>query len=191
MSLQLNFNTCVINSCSQIRFNETTLPYNINNLGGYGTPNPLDSSFTSAILEITNPNNISYTIDLFNTTLFPTYNSSLYYDIPLNSIGNPNTIIDGKWKFVYTISDGTNTYTKTVYKLFYCNSECCVTKMQPTIEVDCDCCNKTDSYSNYIKAWSFLQSLKNAAKCGDTTLFSSIKKIVDKLCLNSECKTCK
>lgn len=27
-------------------------------------------------------------------------------------MGNPDTITDGQWKFVYTISDGANTYTK-------------------------------------------------------------------------------
>ena len=190
MSLQLKFNTCVINSCSQIRFNETTLSYTTSNTGGYGTPNPLDSTFTSATLEITGPNTVTYTINLFATSLFPTYDSSQVYDIPLSGMGSPTSIVDGQWKFVYTISDGVNIYTKTIYKLFYCNSECCVTKMQPTIET-CDCCNDTESYSTYVKAWSFLQSLKNAAKCGDTTLFASIKKIVDKLCLNNGCKTCK
>ena len=190
MSLQLNFNTCVINSCSQIRFNETTLSYTTSNTGGYGTPNPIDGSFTSATLEITNPSGTAYTIDLFATSLFPTFNSSQVYDIPLTDMGSPTSIVDGQWKFVYTISDGVNTYSKTIYKLFYCNSECCVTSMQPTVET-CDCCNDNKSYNTYIKAWSFLQSLKNAAKCGDTTTFTSIKKIVDKLCLNNGCKTCK
>lgn len=191
MALQLNFDLCVINNCTQLRFNETTKSYTTSNTGGYSTPNPLDSSFTSATLEITGPDTVVYTINLYNTSLYPTFDSSLTYDIPLASMGTPSTITDGEWKFVYTISDGIDTYIRTIYKLFYCNLECCVTKMQPTVEVSCDCCDKTDSYSTYIKAWSFLQSLKNAAKCGDTTLFTSIKKIVDKLCLNSECKTCK
>jgi len=190
MALQLNFSTCVINSCSQIRFTETTGVYNSSNTTGYGTPNPLDSAMTSATLTITNPDGVTYTLDLFVTSLFPTYNTSQYYDIPLSSIGSPTSIEDGEWLFVYTVSDGVDTYTKTIYKYFYCNSECCIKQMQPNVET-CDCCKETQSYKDYILAWTQLESLKKAAACGDVDNFNAIKKIVDKLCLNNGCKTCK
>jgi len=191
MGLQLNFSTCVINGCTQIRFQETTGFYSTANTGGWGTPNINLSDVLTATLTITPYNSTStYNLNLLATTLFPTDNSSFTYDIPLSSIGNPSNIVDGKWLFVYTITDGTNTYTKSIYKYFYCNSECCVTSMLPDIDT-CDCCKETSEYKNYILAWTQLQSLKKAAACGDETNFTAIKKIIDKLCLNSGCKTCK
>lgn len=190
MSLQLNFDLCVVNSCSQLRFNECTGYYSTANPTGWGTPNPNVLLATSATLDITGPDNITHTVDLFATTLFPTNNTLFEYDIPLSSIGSPSTITDGQWKFLYTVVADGATYTREIYKYFYCNSECCVTGMQPTVTT-CDCCDKNESYNNYITAWTFLQSLKDAAKCGDYTNFTNIKKIVDKLCLNSGCKTCK
>jgi len=62
--------------------------------------------------------------------------------------------------------------------------------MLPDVDT-CDCCKETTDYKNYILAWTQLQSLKKAAACGDETNFTAIKKIIDKLCLNSGCKTCK
>jgi hypothetical protein len=191
MALQLNFSICVINSCTQIRFQETTGFYSTANPGGWGPPNIDLNDAVTATLAITPYNSTStYNLNLLATTLFPTNNSSFTYDIPLSSIGNPSNIVDGKWLFVYTITDGTNTYTKSIYKYFYCNSECCVTSMLPDIDT-CDCCKETSEYKNYILAWTQLQSLKKAAACGDETNFTAIKKIIDKLCLNSGCKTCK
>jgi len=55
----------------------------------------------------------------------------------------------------------------------------------------CDSCPKDDSEELYNKAKTMFDSLENAAECGDLTTFNSIKKIIDKLCLNSGCKTCK
>ena len=191
MALQLKFSTCVINGCTQIRFTETTGFYSIVNTGGYGAPNMEVSDATSATLAITNTSGTTYTIDLLATTLFPTIITSQYYDIPVADIGSPTSITDGEWLFVYTVSDGVDTYTASKYQYFYCNSECCVTEMLAAIDLSCDCCKETTDYKNYILAWTQLQSLKKAAACGDSTNFTAIKKIVDKLCKNSSCKTCK
>jgi len=191
MALQLNFNTCVINGCTQIRFSETTGLYSTANPGGWGAPNIDVSDAVTATLAITPyGSTTTYTIDLLDTGLFPTHETSFEYDLPLSEIGSPTSIVDGQWLFVYTVTDATDTYTKTIYKYFYCNSECCVTSMLPDIDT-CDCCKETSDYKNYILAWTHLQSLKKAAACGDSANFAAIKKIVDKLCLNSGCKTCK
>jgi len=191
MALSLNFDLCVINACKQIRFTEITGFYGSTNTGGWGTPNPSVSAMTTATLEITNPDGVVYTGNLFVTSLFPTDDIGISYDIPLALIGSPTSIEDGQWKFVYTVTDGVTTYTKTIYKYFYCNSECCVTQMLANLDLSCDCCKDSDSYKNYILAWTQLQSLKKAAACGDSANFETIKKIVDKLCKNSGCKTCK
>lgn len=192
MALQLNFSTCVINGCTQIRFSETTGLYSTANPGGWGVPNIQTSDAVTATLAITPyGSTTTYTIDLLATTLFPTDNTSFTYDIPLSSIGNPTSILDGQWLFVYTITDATDTYTKSIYKYFYCNLECCVSNMLAALDLSCDCCKDSTEYKNYILAWTQLQSLKKAAACGDETNFTAIKKIIDKLCLNSGCKTCK
>ena len=191
MALIPKIDLCVINNCTQIRFSENTGFYNPANLTGWGTHNPSVSTMTSAILEITPPGGIKYTINAFATTIFPSDVYGTSYDIPLSLIGNPTSIIDGQWLFTYIVSDGKETYTTSIYKYFYCNSECCVTQMLADLDLSCDCCKNSDSYKNYILAWTQLQSLKKAAACGDSTNFITIKKIVDKLCLNSGCKTCK
>lgn len=192
MALQLNFDICVTNGCTQLKFTETTGFYSSANTGGWGSPNTQLVDATTATLSITPyGSTTTYTIDLLVTTLFPTDNSSFTYDIPLSDMGSPTSIVDGQWLFVYTILDDLGTtHTKSIYKYFYCNSECCVTSMLPDIDT-CDCCKETTDYKNYILAWTQLQSLKKAATCGDSTNFTAIKKIVDKLCLNNGCKTCK
>lgn len=187
--LSLNFTTCVINGCNQIRFTEITGSYSTTNTGGWGTPNATLAQATSAILTITDPNNVIYIVNLFDNAL-PSSNKDFYYDIPTTDI--TDTIIDGKWTFLYTVVANAVTYTKTKYSLFFCNSECCVSQMLADLDLeDCGCNCKDVNYDDYIKAWTFLQSLKNAAKCGSVDLFAKIKKIVDKLCKNKDCKTCR
>lgn len=189
MALQLDFSTCVINGCSQIRFTETTGTYSTSNPGGWGAPNATLAQATLAVLTITDPNGVIYTINLFTHGL-PSSNKDFYYNIPVADVAV--NIIDGKWTFVYTVVANAVTYTKTKYSLFFCNSECCVNKMLLDLDLeDCDCDCKDIKYDDYIKAWTFLEALKEAAKCGSVDLFAKIKKIVDKLCKNKDCKTCK
>jgi hypothetical protein len=191
----LNLNTCVINGCTQIRFYETTGIYSSANTGGYGDGSsgqnyPL-SDYDSAILTITSPSNVVYTIDL---TLkgFPTNNVSHYYDLTSEDLGGLTEIVDGKWLVKYEVTGTSPALSKTIYQLFYCNAECCVNEQLNKLTLlDCDCnCDDVD-YKNYTKTWTFLQALKNAAKCGDITNFAKLQKIISKLCINSECKTCK
>mgnify|MGYP006322865789 FL=1 len=191
MALQLKFDLCVINNCTQIRFSENTGFYNPTNLGGYGTPNLTGGSVTTAVLTITNPAGTVYTLDLFATTIFPSNILYTSYDIPLASIGSPTSIVDGKWTFSYAVSNGITTYTTSVFKYFYCSSACCVKQMLANLDLSCDCCKDSTEYKTYELAWVQLQALKKAAACGDETNFTAIKKIIDKLCLNSGCKTCK
>lgn len=191
MALTPKIDLCVINNCTQIRFSENTGFYQTTNTGGYGTPNLAVGSVTTAWLTITDPSNITSSIDLFATTIFPSNVLYTSYDIPLASIGSPTSIEDGEWKFVYTVSDGVTSYSTTVYKYFYCESACCVEQMLANLDLSCDCCKDSTEYKTYELAWVQLESLKKAAACGDADNFAAIKKIVDKLCLNNGCKTCK
>lgn len=191
----LNLYSCVVNGCTQIRFYETTGIYSSTNTGGYGNGSsgqnyPL-SSYTSAILTITSPSNVVYTVNLTSKG-FPTNNVSHYYDLTSADLGGLTAIVDGKWTFKYDVTGSGPALTRTVYQLFYCNAECCVNEQLNNLTLlDCDCnCNDVD-YKNYTKTWTFLQALKNAAKCADINSFTKLQKIITKLCINSDCKTCK
>lgn len=190
MAFQLNFTICQTNSCKDIVFDETTGAYNSEfNPNGYGAPNIKLGDVITSVLTITSPGGTVYTINLF-TQGYPSEDLTLDgLTIPLI----PNTALeDGKWTFVYTITTASNTYFKTIYKLFTCQSECCVKQMLEDLDLEgCGCDCKSTSYDNYIKAWVFLQALKNAAKCGAVSTFEKLLKIVTKLCKNKDCKTCK
>lgn len=191
MSLQLNFSTCVTNGCTNIKFTETTGTYTTSNLGGWGVPNIILADANTAILTIIDPSSNEYEVDLFTDYSFPSSNSDYYIYITAESLGL-SSIEDGKWTFTYTITTDTESYSKTKYSLFYCNSECCVKQLLTDLDLeDCGCGCKDLDRSDYIKAWSHLEALKNAAQCGSVTLFTKLKKIVDKLCKNKDCKTCK
>ncbi len=189
MALVLNFDVCVVNKCTQLEFTETTGEYNsVTNTTGWGTPNIELNTAETAVLTITSPSGTQYSINLLDHD-FPSSNVDFSYIFSLDNLTN---IVDGKWTFVYTITDSeADTYTKTIYKLFYCNSDCCVEQMLTDLDLTCDCCSKDLTYENYVKAWTFLQALKNAAECGDYNSFTNILKILDRLCKNINCKTCK
>lgn len=191
---QLNFKTCVVNNCSNIEFTETTGLYSVSNLGGYNSPNLGIADITLATLEITSPSNIITTIDMLPLG-FPSSNIT-YSTINISALLGLTNIEDGVWKFKYTVANGNevpvvpSTTIQTSY--FYCNSKCCVEQKLADLQLsECDCCNKDDNYDDYILTKTMLDSLKNAAKCGNLISFTKIKKIIDKLCKNSKCKTCK
>lgn len=190
MALNLQFDICVINGCTQLQFSENTGIYTLSNTGGWDDPNIPTSFIVSATLLIKGPDNIEYTIDL-KAEGFPSIVKGTSYNIPLSSMGNPTTITDGQWYFVYTVvDDNDEVYSTGIYKYFTCNTKCCITNMLAKVNT-CDSCPQNDSEKEYLKAKTMFDSLENAAECGDNTTFTSIKKIIDKLCLNSGCKTCK
>jgi len=191
MALNLNFDTCVINNCNSIKFTETTGVYSVSNTGGYGAPNITLGSVLTAVLEVTDPGDVVTNLNLFTHGL-PSSNLSFSYSFDAIDLGL-NNIIDGKWKFKYTITTASATYTLTKNVLFYCNMKCCVTQtLSDLVLTDCtDCNNSNKDYDNYIKLSTFFDSLKKAAECGSVSEFTKIKKIIDKLCKNKDCKTCK
>ncbi len=192
MAVSLDFDVCVNNSCDTLTITETTGAYSATNLTGWGAPNATTASITSAYLQITDPSGGVYTLNILSSG-FPSSNPSFEYDIPNGSIGSPSSIEDGNWKFFLYYTDGTTTYQKVRNYLFYCNTECCVQELLADIEVtDCDCCKQEDidKINNYTKAKTFLEALKNAARCFQVSNFESIQAVLTKLCRNSTCKNC-
>jgi len=191
----INFDVCLDNACDTLTLTETTGAYSASNLTGWGAPNEIISNITVALLQVTSPSGTVSTIDLLSPVSgLPSSNPSLAYTILNADLGNITTVEDGHWQFLlhYRTAGGT-IYQKVRNYLFYCNTECCVQELLADIEItDCDCCKQEDidKINNYTKAKTFLESLKNAARCYQVSNFESIQAVLTKLCRNSTCKNC-
>ena len=203
MALVPKLQFCLNNSCSELVVSETTGAYNAQtNVGGYGHPNPETTEVGTYTLIITDPDNVQYTINLFATTVFPTTDSTIQYTIPMSQIGNRTVIEDGYWQFSWTVSgaiinfpdpDISFSASGNSASYFTCNAECCVSALLAKIDIDedeCNCNNNSKNIMNYLKAKAFLDSLRNAAFCGNLTLFNTIQTAITKLCNKTDCKTC-
>ena len=104
MALNLNFDVCVINDCSEVKFTETTGIYSATNLGGYGTPNIATTDAVSCQLDVTSPNGVLVTINMI-TAGFPSSNTSLSRVLTQTMMA-VTSITDGEWIFTYRVSDG-------------------------------------------------------------------------------------
>jgi len=194
MATIIDFDVCLDNACDTLTLTETTGAYSVSNLNGWGAPNEITSNITVALLQVTSPSGVVSTINLLSPTSgLPSSNPSLDYTILNADLGNITNVEDGHWQFLlhYRTAGGT-IYQKVRNYLFYCNTECCVQSLLAEIEVeDCNCCNQDSKIDNYIKAKTFLEALKNAARCYQVSNFESIQTILDKICRNSGCTTCK
>jgi hypothetical protein len=191
MALIPKIKLCLASNCSDLTLYEQTGVYNATtNPGGYGSPNPLISQATSATLVVLTPENATYTV-----AITPTDNPDLAKPINIATFGNATSIEDGYWYFTYTVYDSSlavlGTYSIGYY--FYCNAECCVNKLLANVPLDSCLCTPEykKAYNQYVEAKVFLEALKNAANCFNTTEFNKIKTILTGLCRNSNCKTCK
>lgn len=181
------------NSCSELSFSETTGAYSVTNTGGYGAPNPATSDIETYVLVITAPDGTQYTIDLKNTGLFPTTNSTIVYTIPMALLGNRTVIEDGYWQFSWSaLSAGPTHSIGNSAAYFTCNADCCVAALLAKIDFTDDCCCSDDhnNINDYLKAKVLLEGLKNAAFCGNISLFHNIQTTLDKICRKTDCKTC-
>lgn len=194
MALIPTLKFCLSNSCTELSVSETTGTYNAStNVGGYGAPNATTGNVTSYSLVITDPDDVTYTINLF-TNGFPTTNEDFEYTIPMTSLGERTIIEDGYWQFAWTVIASAVTYTGNSAYYFTCNTECCVAELLADITVEEDGCNcnkdTNEKVLNYLRAKAFLESLKNAAFCGKLTLFNTIKTAINKICATTNCRTC-
>lgn len=195
MSFILHFNICQTSDCKSFKFTETTGLYNVgSNPTGWESPNPAIASASSASLVITTPGGVSYTIDLL-TEGFPSSDPLIEFAITADMIGGASgaSIPDGIYTFVYTVvavaGDTPTTYTQTVRQGFYCQVTCCVYSMFKDIDHECDCMH--DAKLKALDAFMLLIGLRASANCGNTSNFNTDLAVLQKLCLNSGCTTCK
>ncbi len=191
MSVILDFSICASSDCSSLFFEDTTGAYSSVNTGGFNSPNASTADATAATLAITTPDDDTFSFNLLTQNpAFPTTDSTqLYYVYPSDLGMGDAALTDGLYKFVYTVTTSTSTYSKIVYQLFYCNIRCCVSNMLLKItDPDCDC--QADMIASATRALSLLNSLMYAAKCGNKTVFDKLLRILNKLCRNENCETC-
>lgn len=195
MATVIDFEVCLDNACDTLTLTELTGAYSATNTTGWGAPNALTSDITVAFLQVTSPSGTVSTINLVSPVSgLPSSNPSFDYTLLNGDLNNITTVADGHWQFLlYYRTAGGTVYQKVKNYLFYCNTECCVQELLADIEVsDCDCCKQEDidKINNYTKAKTFLESLKNAARCYQVSNFTSIQAVLTKLCRNSTCKNC-
>jgi len=197
MALIPNINLCVQSGCTELIFRETTGIYNVTtNPGGYGTPNPNadPAAADSVVLVITSPDGIEYTLDMAGLSSFPNDNTEFEYSIPLSLIGDRTVIEDGYWQFTYTVTFSAVSYSVTKSYFFYCNANCCVSKMLSAISLtditDVNNSKNNKNIEKYIRVKTLLESIKGAANCGNETQFNKIITLINKFCRNTDCKTC-
>ncbi len=193
MATIIDFDVCIDNACDTLTLTETTGAYSATNTTGWGAPNALTSDITVGFLQVTSPSGTISTINLISPVSgLPSSNPSFDYTILNANLGGITNIEDGHWQFLlYYRTAGGTVYQKVRNYLFYCNTECCVQELLANIEVqDCDCCDQDEKIKTYIKAKTFLESLKNAARCYQVSNFESIQEILSAICANSGCSTC-
>lgn len=193
MALVTQLQFCLNNSCSELIVSETTGAYSLSNTGGYGTPNATTGDIETYLLLITDPSGTVYTIDLFDTGFFPTTDSTVEYSIPMASLGNRSVIEDGYWQFSWSaLYAGPTHATGNSASYFTCNSECCVKALLAKIDLTDDCCCSGDAsdVADYLKAKVLLEGLKNAAFCGNLSIFTNIQSSLTRICQKTNCRTC-
>jgi hypothetical protein len=187
MALSITFNICESSDCKSLIFTETTGAYSDpSNTGGWGTPNPATTDVTSDELVVLLPDDTStYSFDLLAEG-FPTTDSTVEFEITAADLGyGTGSLPDGMYTFTRT-TIATTTYVTQVTKLFYCNTQCCVhQKLAAITDTECGCDDKKTK--DALLAFTYLQALKDAAKCGNTSRFTKILKITTRMCNSSDC----
>jgi hypothetical protein len=188
MALKLKFNICQKGDCKGLIIHEETGLYNASsNTTGWGHASTESlADVTSASVAITMPDATIVTINLVPLGL-PTSDCTHEVNVTSTTLGYGSASIpDGLYKFVFTYVVNGNTYTQTVWKLFYCQAECCVHKLVAEIaKTKCDCYSA--AAKNAILASSLLEGLKDAARCGNTALFDDYIETINNMCATGDC----
>lgn len=192
MALKLNFSICE-SGCKDFIFTETTGLYDsVDNPTGWNGSNASIANVTIATLDIYSPTSTTtptLTIDLFATGNFPTTDDTIEYIVTNTALGLSGRLTDGVWKFVYTVTvvDGdTTVYKQTIEKITYCNAKCCVDKLFAGIEdFECDCA--IEAINKALNAQAILKGMIYAAGCGQKNKFDKLKKMLERMCNNTNC----
>ena len=180
--------------CSKYTIFEETGIYDPNsNPGGYGFPNPEIAEVTEAKLDVYFPGSSTpMSFDLFPT--FPN-TTGIGFDVTPSILGI-SKLIDGPYKFVYTINGDqivadivvpfVASVNCTVVNL--CNAECCVNKAVAQIpHLRCNCKANEHKIELFTLADVLLDAAERAACCGSMGEFDRILKDLMSICQETNC----
>lgn len=189
--VSLSFQICINDCCNSLTVLDTTYLYSPNNLTGWGTPNTNLEDIVSATLNVITPNNDCVTLDILTEIQAQ---SPITVD-PID-LGFTDVILDGVYRFYVNINIGTEeepeyiTYETT--KLFYCNINKKISNLIGTLDINgcCKPCKTGNAFDKVLLAWTYFQTLKNAACCGKIDTFNKLLTILNKLIDSKPCKNC-
>jgi hypothetical protein len=187
MSIKLDFSICQNSDCKSIKFSETTCSYSSNNTGGWGSPNEEVTDATEATLQIQIPGVVGLVnIDLYSLGYPTNISNSLTLTSNNLGLGVNYPLPDGIYIFTYSVTTSNDIYTITKYILLDCQVRCCVSKMLAEIpDKDCDCANETSKKA--LLAYTYLEALTNAARCGNITKANNILNLLRMICNKKSC----
>jgi hypothetical protein len=192
MAVTLDFNIKQSDNAKTLIFNEITGIYNAStNAGGYGSPNELHSASTKAELKVTPPGSTTVTT-LVLTATFPVNESTTVYNIVTDDITGETAdskFTDGIWTFTYEVTLPSQGLVTRTHKIFISGAaRCCVYGMLADLDLtDCDC--EPLEKARALEAFTFYRSLIATAACGNSTKFTDLLTLVNKLCAADACKS--
>lgn len=175
MALIPIISACLENNCTELKVSDITGVYNAStNLGGWETPNIAGSAVTSATLTINYPDNS--TIQVVDVTSQIPSTVTGPFDFTVISPSSPETKFpDGKYKIVYSVTDGVTTYTYDLCVVFYCIINCAALNLFKQIPDNLD---DEAFMDNAYLTQALLLGLESSACCQDV---DSLEKIITKL----------
>lgn len=189
MALTLKLNSCFANKCTKLRVYDSTGIYSAENTTGWGLPNLELSSITSATLEVTPPNtSVSTNFDVTTSITSGVIVDGIFLlDEIVSSELDSGSFVDGIYKFVYTVTDGGETYTSTAKTFSTCKADCCVEKMKAKFKKEMCGCNWLQYWDNYRKAEALLYAAKSAFACDKEDKAEDLLNQVNKICSIQKC----
>lgn len=200
---QVDFSVCQKQGCSTIELTDTTGLYDaLLNPDGYGSDvNTLIDTITGSLLDITFPDDTTYSINinsLYDLGTFPN-TANLGILLTYAEAGLSDNFPDGVYIFNYRVQ-GTTTEvpdaenvaesTQEKYILFTCQTQCSIDNMFSKVSPE-DCgCDENSALQAVIKAQGYLNAACEAMACGKSKLASKLLKRAQFEASKNNCKSC-
>ena len=167
--------------------------------GQWGSGNPEISDIDTASLIVKFPNGTEVTLNLLalSGSAFPN-DTETPFEITSTMLGLSSTekLADGVYTITYTVTGNTvngNDVTAwsssvTCYRLFTCQTQCCIDKLFGSIKPT-DCCN-CELLDKVVKAQAFLDAAKKSACCGKSQMATKLLANALFICQSQKCANC-
>lgn len=196
MALQLKLALLQHGGCRAFSLFEKTGIFDaVSNPTGYGSPNPDVGDVSSAVIQITLPDESVVSLNITGDfgAIFPTTDDTDQLEITNEILGlsEDENLPYGIYTFVYTIfaEDGSIIAQGTFKFLIDCTLFCCLDNLLATLD-ECDCCSDPAAK---MKNWRvragyiYLQAAQAAFGCGKTQRAKALLDFVNDICAQTKC----